>query len=255
MTYMLLMISDYSKLQMMTPEQAQSLDATVTGQGTRESRGFCFSRRTRGAGRREDRPSEAGTEISQSATVRSQQLAHQVAGFGSSRRPRSTRPPTGPRRWPSRTVPSRFVRSCRPVGPDVPVSLAAASDGNSQWPRSSIRTISSRSPRSRVRGRRLRRCAVLDHSSTRSRASVQSCTDIHIPRSSSWSRERPLSASATRRFEIDAGTVVVSPPNEAHGFTNTGTGELRLTSVHAAGRFATEWLVGMDPVWTSKPAK
>ena len=56
-------------------------------------------------------------------------------------------------------------------------------------------------------------------------------------------------------LEIDAGTVVVSPPNEAHGFTNTGTGELRLTSVHAAGRFATEWLVGMDPVWTSKPAK
>jgi mannose-6-phosphate isomerase-like protein (cupin superfamily) len=52
---------------------------------------------------------------------------------------------------------------------------------------------------------------------------------------------------------IDGGHVVVSPPGEAHGFTNTGAGELRLTAIHGAGRFAIEWLAGTDPAWTSKP--
>jgi mannose-6-phosphate isomerase-like protein (cupin superfamily) len=52
---------------------------------------------------------------------------------------------------------------------------------------------------------------------------------------------------------VEGGHVVVSPPGEAHGFTNTGTGELRLTAIHGAGRFSTEWLAGPDPVWTSKP--
>ena len=52
---------------------------------------------------------------------------------------------------------------------------------------------------------------------------------------------------------VDEGHVVVSPPGEAHGFTNTGSGELRLMAVHGAGRFNTEWLAGPDPVWTSKP--
>jgi mannose-6-phosphate isomerase-like protein (cupin superfamily) len=52
---------------------------------------------------------------------------------------------------------------------------------------------------------------------------------------------------------VEGGHVVVSPPGEAHGFTNTGTGELRLTAIHGAGRFVTEWLAGADPVWTSKP--
>ena len=52
---------------------------------------------------------------------------------------------------------------------------------------------------------------------------------------------------------VEGGHVVVSPPGEAHGFTNTGTGELRLTAIHGAGRFNTEWLAGADPVWTSKP--
>jgi hypothetical protein len=28
---------------------------------------------------------------------------------------------------------------------------------------------------------------------------------------------------------------------------------LRLTAIHGAGRFDTEWLAGDDPVWTSKP--
>jgi mannose-6-phosphate isomerase-like protein (cupin superfamily) len=52
---------------------------------------------------------------------------------------------------------------------------------------------------------------------------------------------------------VDGGHVVVSPPGEAHGFTNTGTSELRLTAIHGAGRFNTEWLAGADPVWSSTP--
>jgi mannose-6-phosphate isomerase-like protein (cupin superfamily) len=57
----------------------------------------------------------------------------------------------------------------------------------------------------------------------------------------------------SQTLEVSAGHVVVSPPGEAHGFTNTGEGELRLTAIHGAGRFATEWLDGADPVWTSEP--
>lgn len=52
---------------------------------------------------------------------------------------------------------------------------------------------------------------------------------------------------------VEGGHVVVSPSGEAHGFTNTGTGELRLMAIHGAGRFNTEWLEGPDTVWTSKP--
>jgi mannose-6-phosphate isomerase-like protein (cupin superfamily) len=54
-------------------------------------------------------------------------------------------------------------------------------------------------------------------------------------------------------IEVAAGHVIVSPPGEAHGFRNTGEGELRLTAIHGAGSFTTEWLDGPDPVWTSKP--
>ena len=43
-----------------------------------------------------------------------------------------------------------------------------------------------------------------------------------------------------------------SPPGEAHGFINSGDGELRLTAIHGAGQFDTEWLAGPDPAWTSK---
>jgi quercetin dioxygenase-like cupin family protein len=50
---------------------------------------------------------------------------------------------------------------------------------------------------------------------------------------------------------VDGGHVVVSPPGEAHGFTNSGDGELRLVAIHGAGRFSTEWLAGPDPTWTS----
>jgi mannose-6-phosphate isomerase-like protein (cupin superfamily) len=55
------------------------------------------------------------------------------------------------------------------------------------------------------------------------------------------------------RLVVHGGHVVISPRGESHGFTNSGTDELRLTSIHAAGRFNTEWLGGPDPVWTSRP--
>ena len=44
----------------------------------------------------------------------------------------------------------------------------------------------------------------------------------------------------------------VTYPGEAHGFVNSGDGELRLTAIHGASRFSTEWLAGNDPTWTSK---
>jgi len=52
---------------------------------------------------------------------------------------------------------------------------------------------------------------------------------------------------------VGGGHVVVGPPNVPHGFTNSGTGELRLIAIHGAGRFNTEWLAGDDLVWTSRP--
>ena len=56
-----------------------------------------------------------------------------------------------------------------------------------------------------------------------------------------------------RTIVVDGGHIVVGPPDVPHGFTNTGSGELRLTAIHGGGRFDTEWLAGDDPVWTSKP--
>jgi mannose-6-phosphate isomerase-like protein (cupin superfamily) len=52
---------------------------------------------------------------------------------------------------------------------------------------------------------------------------------------------------------VPEGHVVVGPPDVAHGFTNTGAGELRLVAIHGAPRFITEWLAGADPDWTSQP--
>jgi mannose-6-phosphate isomerase-like protein (cupin superfamily) len=57
----------------------------------------------------------------------------------------------------------------------------------------------------------------------------------------------------TESVVVDEGHIVVSPPGEADGFTNSGTGELRLVAIHGAPRFVTEWLAGDDPVWASKP--
>jgi quercetin dioxygenase-like cupin family protein len=54
---------------------------------------------------------------------------------------------------------------------------------------------------------------------------------------------------------VEEGHIVVGPPDVPHGFTNSGSGELRLTAIHAAGRFETEWLAGPDPVWTSRPGE
>jgi mannose-6-phosphate isomerase-like protein (cupin superfamily) len=51
---------------------------------------------------------------------------------------------------------------------------------------------------------------------------------------------------------VSDGHVVVGPPNVPHGFTNTGSGELRLVAIHGARRFVTEWLAGDDPTWRSK---
>jgi len=53
------------------------------------------------------------------------------------------------------------------------------------------------------------------------------------------------------RVVVTAGHVVVGPSNVPHGFKNTGTGELRLTAIHGADRFNTEWLGDPDPDWTS----
>lgn len=52
---------------------------------------------------------------------------------------------------------------------------------------------------------------------------------------------------------VAGGHVVVGPPDVPHGFVNSGSGELRLTAIHGAGRFVTEWLAGPDETWTSKP--
>ena len=52
---------------------------------------------------------------------------------------------------------------------------------------------------------------------------------------------------------VAAGHVVVGPPDAAHGFTNTGEGELRITAIHGSPRFITDWLEAHDGTWVSKP--
>jgi len=47
--------------------------------------------------------------------------------------------------------------------------------------------------------------------------------------------------------------VVVAPSNSWHGFKNTGAGELRLTAIHTAPTFDTEWRAASDPAWVSPP--
>jgi quercetin dioxygenase-like cupin family protein len=51
------------------------------------------------------------------------------------------------------------------------------------------------------------------------------------------------------RFELDgaeltavAGDVVIAPPEAAHRFTNTGSGELSMTCIHTAAEMKSEWL-------------
>jgi mannose-6-phosphate isomerase-like protein (cupin superfamily) len=55
-----------------------------------------------------------------------------------------------------------------------------------------------------------------------------------------------------RQVVVPAGHVVVGPPDAAHGFRNTGEGELRITSIHGSPRFLTEWLEAHDGRWSSK---
>jgi quercetin dioxygenase-like cupin family protein len=54
---------------------------------------------------------------------------------------------------------------------------------------------------------------------------------------------------------VRGGGLVVGPANVPHGFTNTGTGQLRLTAIHGAEAFDTEWLIDLDPIWASDPKK
>ena len=54
---------------------------------------------------------------------------------------------------------------------------------------------------------------------------------------------------------VHGGQIVVGPANVPHGFTNTGTEPLRLTAIHGAAEFHTEWLSGTDPVWASTPKR
>jgi quercetin dioxygenase-like cupin family protein len=49
------------------------------------------------------------------------------------------------------------------------------------------------------------------------------------------------------------GQIAIAPADVPHGFINSGDDELRLTAIHGAARFDTEWLSGSDPVWASEP--
>jgi quercetin dioxygenase-like cupin family protein len=41
---------------------------------------------------------------------------------------------------------------------------------------------------------------------------------------------------------VNAGDIVVVPPNTAHKFVNSGAGRLRQVDIHASPKFVTEWL-------------
>jgi mannose-6-phosphate isomerase-like protein (cupin superfamily) len=53
--------------------------------------------------------------------------------------------------------------------------------------------------------------------------------------------------------EAHGGQIAVAPANSLHGFTNSGSGELRLTAIHCAARFDTEWAGPTDAAWSSPP--
>ena len=52
-------------------------------------------------------------------------------------------------------------------------------------------------------------------------------------------------------FVAQPGQIVIAPPGAYHGFTNTGSGQLRLTAIHTAPNFKTEWLAEPDTEWVS----
>jgi mannose-6-phosphate isomerase-like protein (cupin superfamily) len=43
-------------------------------------------------------------------------------------------------------------------------------------------------------------------------------------------------------FEVQAGQIVVAPPDVPHKFVNSGTGQLRQVDIHLSKQFITEWL-------------
>ena len=43
-------------------------------------------------------------------------------------------------------------------------------------------------------------------------------------------------------IEVQAGQIVVAPPNVPHKFVNSGTGPLKQVDIHLSTRFVTEWL-------------
>src|SRR5262249_40581485 len=49
----------------------------------------------------------------------------------------------------------------------------------------------------------------------------------------------------------EAGQMVMAPANAYHGFTNSGMDELRLTAIHTAPAFDTEWLGEPDADWVT----
>lgn len=51
------------------------------------------------------------------------------------------------------------------------------------------------------------------------------------------------------QVEAAAGDVVVAPAGSAHRFTNSGRERLRLTAIHHAAQFSTEWL---EPLTTDQ---
>jgi mannose-6-phosphate isomerase-like protein (cupin superfamily) len=56
-----------------------------------------------------------------------------------------------------------------------------------------------------------------------------------------------------RHFAVPAGRGVIGPPNVPHGFTNTGSGQLRLVSVRGSSRFVTEQLGSRDEDGERRP--
>lgn len=49
----------------------------------------------------------------------------------------------------------------------------------------------------------------------------------------------------------EAGEIVIAPAGAYHGFTNIGHGELRLTAIHTAPKFNTEWRDEPDAEWVT----
>src|SRR5687767_14037546 len=54
------------------------------------------------------------------------------------------------------------------------------------------------------------------------------------------------------RIVVEGGQIVIGPADIPHGFTNTGSGELRLTAIHCAPAFKTDWVDAPDPQWASQ---